>query len=132
MSKNPDFYVYKLTSDNGGAPCVHGNMLSLAICKPKIRKSAELGSFVVGIGGKDLGGNLIYIARVTGKLIDGLYYRANCFRDRPDCIYEDVAGVAKIRTGARFHQRGDQTSENVAPTELGIQQDGQPKTDAGW
>jgi hypothetical protein len=113
MVKKPDFYVYKLTSDNGGAPCAHGNMLSLAICKPRIRSSAEIGSFVVGIGGKALGGRLIYIARITGKVVDGLYYRATCFRSRPDCIYEDVAGTAKIRVGATFHKEGDQTKRDA-------------------
>ena len=88
-------------------------MLSLAICKPKIRKSAEFGSFVVGIGAKKLGMRLIYIARITGKLIDSLYYRGNAFRNRPDCIYRDVAGTAKIAMGARFHQSGDQTAKDV-------------------
>lgn len=33
----PDIYVYKMVADNGGAPCVTGNLLSLAICKPKIK-----------------------------------------------------------------------------------------------
>jgi len=113
MSKAPDFYVYKLTSDVGGAPCVHRKTLSLAICKPRIRKSAQLGSFIVGIGGNKLGLRLIYIARVTGKLIDGLYYGARCFAGRPDCIYEDVCGAARLRPGARFHQRGDQIKRDV-------------------
>jgi len=113
MVKKPDYYVYKLTSDNGGAPCVHGNMLSLAICKPRIRSTAEIGSFIVGIGGKPLGGRLIYIACINGKVVDGLYYHATCFRRRPDCIYENVAGHAKIRRGAIFHKEGDQTKRDV-------------------
>jgi hypothetical protein len=29
-------YFYKLTADNGGAPCVEDGLLSLAICKPAI------------------------------------------------------------------------------------------------
>jgi Nucleotide modification associated domain 2 len=113
MVKKPDYYVYKLTSDNGGAPCVHGNMLSLAICKPRIRSTAEIGSFIVGIGGKPLGGRLIYIACINGKVVDGLYYHATCFRRRPDCIYENVAGHAKIRRGTIFHKEGDQTKRDV-------------------
>jgi hypothetical protein len=32
---------YKLTADNGGAPCVRYGLLSLAICKPMIRKTAR-------------------------------------------------------------------------------------------
>jgi hypothetical protein len=93
--------------------CVHGNMLGLAICKPRIRSTAEIGSFIVGIGGKPLGVRLIYIACITGKVVDGLYYRATCFRSRPDCIYKNVAGAAKIRGGAIFHKEGDQTKRDV-------------------
>jgi Nucleotide modification associated domain 2 len=95
-----------MKTDNGGAPCVYRDLLTLAICKPRIRKSAGVGDFVVGIGGATLGDRLIYVARVTGKLINGLYYRATCFADRPDCIYEDLGGTAKLRAGARFHATG--------------------------
>ena len=31
--KQPNaIYFYKLTTDNGGAPCVYGSVLSLAVC----------------------------------------------------------------------------------------------------
>jgi len=36
-------YFYKLTTDDGGAPCVQDGLLSLAICKPMIRGTAEVG-----------------------------------------------------------------------------------------
>ena len=39
----PRIYFYKLTTDNGGAPCVQDNLLSLAICKPMIRMAAQVG-----------------------------------------------------------------------------------------
>jgi Nucleotide modification associated domain 2 len=34
-------YIYKLTVDDGGAPCVQDEVLSLAICKPFIRSTAQ-------------------------------------------------------------------------------------------
>ena len=34
-------YIYKLTVDDGGAPCVHDGVWTLAICKPAIRSTAE-------------------------------------------------------------------------------------------
>jgi len=71
----PDMYVYKMVTDNGGAPCVTGKLLSLAICKPKIRKSAARGSLIFGFGGKEYQERLIYIARVTGKLEGEAYYQ---------------------------------------------------------
>ena len=40
---NPRFYLYKMTVDDGGAPCVQDRMLTLAICKPTIRRVAPEG-----------------------------------------------------------------------------------------
>jgi len=60
-------YVYKVVADTGGAPCVWERVLSLALCKPKIRRAAREGDMVFGFGGKDYGERLIYIAEVTGK-----------------------------------------------------------------
>ena len=72
MNKSePDIFIYKMVTDNGGAPCVFRKLLSLAICKPKIRKSAKKGSLVFGFGGKRYQERLIYIARVTDKLEGG-------------------------------------------------------------
>ena len=36
----PKLYIYKMTTDNGGAPCVRDEKLSLAICMPIVRISA--------------------------------------------------------------------------------------------
>ena len=83
----PDIYVYKLVVDSGGAPCVSGNLLSLALCKPKNRKTAGKDSFVFGFGGKGYKERLIYIARVTAKLEGNVYYRRREYARRPDCIY---------------------------------------------
>jgi hypothetical protein len=90
-------FVYKLVTDNGGAPCVHGGILSLAICKPKIRTTAATGDWIFGFGGKRLGGRLIYIARVTEVVAGHVYYRDARYRRRPDCIDR--------WTGRRFVQR---------------------------
>ncbi|MCB1128636.1 MAG: hypothetical protein KDM81_19225, partial [Verrucomicrobiae bacterium] len=75
MPASNDIYVYRMTADNGGAPCVYRRLLSLAICKPMIRRTAEVGSLVFGFGGKRLGERLIYVARITEKPEVGAYYR---------------------------------------------------------
>jgi hypothetical protein len=36
-----DEYVYKITNDDGAAPCVYDGVLSLANCKPPPRIPAE-------------------------------------------------------------------------------------------
>lgn len=84
-----DIFVYKLTADNGGAPCVQDGMLSLCICKPRIRKSAKEGDWIIGLGGKALGGRVIYVAQVCKTLLGGEYYGGSKGRytGRRDCIY---------------------------------------------
>ena len=82
-------YFYKLTVDDGGAPCVQDGLLSLAICKPMIRAGAELGDLIFGFAANSLhhDNRLIYIARVTGKVAKGDYYTDPRFARRADCIY---------------------------------------------
>src|SRR5688500_181495 len=85
--EKPTIYVYKVVVDNGGAPCVSAGVLSLAICKPKIRKTARKGSLIFGFGGKEYQERLIYVARVTEKLEGEDYYRNRKYARRPDSIY---------------------------------------------
>lgn len=108
-----NIYVYKMVTDNGGAPCVSGGLLTLAICKPMIRKMAKLNSLVFGFGGKDYKDKLIYIAVVTGKLPKEEYYSEPEYAQRPDCIYEVTNGKPKIKSNARFHKGGDQLEHDV-------------------
>ncbi|HPY31129.1 MAG TPA: hypothetical protein PLT00_12660 [Verrucomicrobiota bacterium] len=51
MKSKPRIFVYKMTADNGGAPCLMNDLLSLAICKPKIRHKAKVGDWIIGLGG---------------------------------------------------------------------------------
>jgi Nucleotide modification associated domain 2 len=53
-TNNPMIYAYKMTDDNGGAPCVRDGFLTFAICKPEIRKIAKEDDVLIGIGGRNL------------------------------------------------------------------------------
>jgi hypothetical protein len=116
---NSDIYVYKLVVDNGGAPCVWRGLLSLAICKPKIRKAAKKDSLIFGFGGKNLygeqltGERLIYVAKVTAKLECDEYYQKPKYAKRPDCIYEVVSNKPKLRQDARYHSQSDELKKDV-------------------
>ena len=95
-------YLYKLTSDRGGAPCAlppSGNeapLLTLAICKPAIRRTAQPGDRILGITSHALAHsddyplNSIIYAAVVSSGIDARDYFAPAgpFVARPDCIYE--------------------------------------------
>ncbi len=109
----PDIYIYKMIGDNGGAPCISGNLLSLALCKPKIRKTAAKHSLVFGFGGKGYRERLIYIARVTAKREGEAYYRQREYAKRPDCIYR-VENYRPVRkASAKYHFDSDQRKKDV-------------------
>src|SRR5262249_20436146 len=114
MSKlESDIFIYKMVADNGGAPSVSKNLLSLAICKPKIRKSAKKGSLIFGFGGKRYQERLIYIARVTDKEEGQAYYQRRKYAGRPDCIYRVMDGRAVRRKSARYHVQSDERRKDV-------------------
>jgi hypothetical protein len=98
-------FIYKLRTDNGGAPAVYRGRLSLAICKPRIRATAEVGDWIVGIAGKSLHSDsgILYIAQVDEVLENGEYYRVGRFARRPDAVYEWKVGRLKLRADPRFH-----------------------------
>ncbi len=105
------FWVYKLTYDEGAAPHVRNGLLSLAICKPRIRVGAARGDVIFGFAGRsrpvNRGERLIYIAEITEKLDKpGEYYERSEYRDRWDCIYDRRGGRLVWRRGSIFHHDG--------------------------
>jgi putative DNA base modification enzyme with NMAD domain len=104
-----DIYFYKLTCDDGGAPCVRNGLLSLAICKPFIRMGASVGDFIFGFAANSLRRDncLIYIARVTSKLTDGKYYEIPRYQRREDCVYQFKDSRFEWRAGSKHHSQED-------------------------
>lgn len=62
-------FSYVVRYDSGFAPNSFYGFCTLATCKPKIRRSASVGDWLVGSGSNDrnirLGGHLVYAMRVT-------------------------------------------------------------------
>ena len=95
-------YLYKLTSDRGGAPCAtppasgEHPLLTLAICKPAIRRTAQPGDRILGITSHALAQaegypllSVIYAAVIAEALDARDYFQCeSSFGARPDCIYE--------------------------------------------
>lgn len=98
----PRTYLYKLTSDRGGAPCAplpragEDPLLTLSICKPAIRRTAQPDDRILGITSHSLAARegyplnaIIYAAIVSGAHDAREYYAPRSpFRHRPDCIYQ--------------------------------------------
>lgn len=62
-------YSYKIVRDYGFAPNPFHGCLTLATCKPGIRRGAEKGDLIVGCGSvkNKMVGRAIFVARVAGK-----------------------------------------------------------------
>jgi len=105
----PKIYYYKLTVDDGGAPCVQNGLLSLAICKPMIRKTAGIGDLIFGFAANSLNydNRLLYIAKITRRLTNGSYYTSKRYANRIDCIYEQHDIKYVWRKNALFHGADD-------------------------
>ncbi len=60
-------FSYVIPHDYGFAPNPYGGFLTLATCKPKIRKTATKGDFIVGTGSASTVGNdkLVYAAKIS-------------------------------------------------------------------
>jgi hypothetical protein len=104
----PKVYIYKITADDGIAPCPYGGMLTLGICKPAIRRTAQAGDYLVGVGSNVwYPGKLIYVAQVDHPIPGPDYYlKGGRYWQRLDCIYKHLGGGRYRwlnRSGRRVH-----------------------------
>jgi Nucleotide modification associated domain 2 len=111
----PRIYFYKLTADSGGAPCVKGGLLSLAICKPMLRGTAEIGDLIFGFAANSLhrDNRLLFVARVTNTLRNGGYYKDSRYAQRGDCIYRFRTGRFVRRKDAQHHPRPEDLTHDL-------------------
>lgn len=68
------YYSYRMVSDTTFAPNPHHKVLTLATCKPVIRRTAKVGDWIIGLAGRTIKngvkpnpgeGLLIYLAQVS-------------------------------------------------------------------
>lgn len=113
-------FVYKVRYDIGFAPNPFHGTCTLATCKPRIRKSASVGDWIIGVGSKGnrTYGRLVFAMQVGEKLSFDEYWRDERFHaKRPD------------RRGSLKYRYGD----NIYHRENGewIQEDGRHSSDDG-
>ena len=80
-------FSYVVTGDAGFAPNPYHDFCTLAVCKPKIRKTASVGDWVIGTGSKTRGfqNRLVYAMLVTEEMTFDAYWMDPRFhRKRPD------------------------------------------------
>lgn len=85
MNNQRRLFSYKLTSDYGFAPNPFGGYLTLATCKPGIRRSKRVGDWIAGFTSHDLTGDpvgrerLIFLMQIDMILPFADYYRSDRF-----------------------------------------------------
>ncbi|MFC0668681.1 hypothetical protein ACFSKY_14665 [Azotobacter chroococcum] len=95
-------YSYVVARDFGFAPNPFFGFCTLATCKPKIRKHASVGDWVVGTGAKstyDYKGRLIYAMQVSEVLsFDEYWNDARFILKRPN-----LKGSLKVMYGDNIY-----------------------------
>ena len=96
------FYRYVLADDNGTAPCPQNGLLTLATCKPRIRRTAKPGDLIAAFAPSPSPRHMLaYAARVL-KVVDWRDYASRyAFPDRNDAVYAfpPEGGVTRLREG---------------------------------
>ena len=75
-------YSYIVNHDTGFAPNPFYGYCTLANCKPKIRKTAEVGDLIFGLSCKARDNKLIYAMQVNEKITFTEYFNDNRFKPK--------------------------------------------------
>jgi Nucleotide modification associated domain 2 len=80
----PSVYIYVVDRDLGFAPNPFHGFCSLATCKPRIRNSAQIGDWIVGVGGGRLRapGRCVFAMKVSRKVTFNEYWENDEFKDK--------------------------------------------------
>jgi len=89
MEKNSHLFVYVIARDFGFAPNPFFGICTLATCKPGIRKGANVGDWVMGVAGRELGKSIhkkcILLMKVTEKIGFQEYWNDTRFQIKKPC-----------------------------------------------
>lgn len=89
INHNSNLFVYVIARDFGFAPNPFFGTCTLATCKPGIRKSAQIGDWVLGVAGSKLGKGLhrkcILLMKVTEKMSFQQYWEDDRFQLKKPC-----------------------------------------------
>lgn len=102
----PYGYIYVVARDFGFAPNPFHGICTLATCKPKIRKPARVGDWVIGVGGGDLKatGRCVFAMEVTRKMTFDEYWEA------PEFLIK-----RPVRNGSLTMAVGDNIYRRIGP-----------------
>ena len=119
QKENTVLRSYKMTSDRGFAPNPYEGFLTLATCKPGIRKCHEIGHWLAGFTSKSLNCDeirnekLVYLAKIDDKFPMEEYYEK--YPQKRDClsadnIYVMQDGIWKLKNDS-IHNKNQQNKD---------------------
>ena len=97
-------FSYIVTHDTGFAPNPFWGYCTLACCKPAIRRTANVGDWIVGLSSKAKGHKIIYAMQVEDILSFKEYYRDSRF----------AAKIPVRNTGKLKNERGDNIYKHIS------------------
>lgn len=103
-------YIYILTHDTGFAPNPFRGFCTLACCKPVIRRTAQVGDWIVGVTRRALGNKLVYAMKIDETMPFEKYWSDLRFRaKRPkwkskDLIQRSGDNIYKYSEHSKFAQ----------------------------
>lgn len=110
-------FRYILQTDTGMAPCIDSGLVSLAICKPKIRASAKIGDWVIGFYARPAPRGLVtWAGRISDQLDTGRY--ESTFRGRSDAVYRQQRDGTFKRLRPDYHSGADEIRKDLSAPSL--------------
>ena len=104
------------------APCVDGGLVTLATCKPQIRRSARPGDWIAGfLPRPHPRGLLTYVGRVHHVLDVGIYEKQ--FRGRADAVYRLVPDGTFRRLKPDYHDNPNDLRKDTSSPVLIFDED---------
>ncbi|MFZ4394550.1 MAG: hypothetical protein ACOYOU_02870 [Kiritimatiellia bacterium] len=109
LTPAPYLFMYVVDRDFGFAPNPFHGICTLATCKPKLRKSASVGDWVIGMGGCRLKatGRCVFAMRVGKRITFDQYWDGAEFRDKRPVRN----GSKKMMVGDNIYHRHTPVSE---------------------
>ncbi len=114
-------FSYKIKHDTGFAPNPFGATLTLATCKPGMRKSKREGDWIAGFTSKALNGDakgserLIYLMKVDKKLLFRDYFADERFKDK---IPNMNAKGAQAKAGDNIYKPRSDQMNAIGPVDF--------------
>ncbi len=99
----PRIFLYRMMTDAGSAPNVAGDVCTLAICKPMIRRSARVGDIIIGLRAKS--GEL---GRLAPHAVDSVLYVMRVTDKKTFAEYDAFSGTyLPVKIPTELHPEGD-------------------------